>query len=171
MKQQNLVKDMGKPENRTSRLENATLFSKRSRRCHREKISMASGMRQLPGTLRFQLVRESHTSGLTPAAHLWVAGEARAKRIWSWRHCSTVRRYERLPVRRRTKFLTPLHAMCHDDCRSAGDSGEKYHARGCCACGKLSSDRVGIRGDAPAFDFVVRRWRRSQMLPEILHIS
>ena len=37
-------------------------------RLNREKISMASGMRQLPGTLRFQVVQESHTSGLTPAA-------------------------------------------------------------------------------------------------------
>ncbi len=27
---------------------------------------MASGMRQLPGTSRFQVVQESHTSGLTP---------------------------------------------------------------------------------------------------------
>ena len=42
---------------------------------------MASGMRQLPGTLRFQVVQESHTSGLTPAARLSVAGEARAKSI------------------------------------------------------------------------------------------
>ncbi len=41
---------------------------------------MASGMRQLPGTLRFQVVQESHTSGLTPAARLWVAGEARVMR-------------------------------------------------------------------------------------------
>ena len=40
--------------------------------------SLASGMRQLPGTLRFQVVQESHTSGLTPAARLWVAGKARA---------------------------------------------------------------------------------------------
>ena len=38
---------------------------------------MASGMRQLPGTLRFQVVQESHTSGLTPAARLWVAGFVR----------------------------------------------------------------------------------------------
>ena len=30
---------------------NKSLLSKRSRHCHREKISMASGMRQLPGTL------------------------------------------------------------------------------------------------------------------------
>jgi len=37
---------------------------------------MASGMRQLPGTLRFQAVQESHTSGLRSVAHLWVAGEA-----------------------------------------------------------------------------------------------
>ena len=29
---------------------------------------MASGMRQLPGTLRFQVVQGSHTSGLMPAA-------------------------------------------------------------------------------------------------------
>ena len=37
-------------------------------RSNREKISMASGMRQLPGTLRFQLVQELHTCGLAPAA-------------------------------------------------------------------------------------------------------
>ena len=39
---------------------------------------MASRMRSLPGTLRFRVVQESHTSGLMPAARLWVAGEARA---------------------------------------------------------------------------------------------
>ena len=50
-----------------------TLLSKRSESRHREKIPSASGMRQLPGTLRFLAASESgesQTSGLTPTARL-----------------------------------------------------------------------------------------------------
>ena len=64
-----------------------------------------------------------------------------------------------------------LYPMRHDNCRSAGNSGEKYHAGGCRAGGKLSSDGVGIRGDAAALDFVMHRWRSSQMLLQIFQIS
>ena len=50
-----------------------SVLSKRSNSCHREKIPSASGMRQLPGTLRFLAASESgesQTSGLTPTARL-----------------------------------------------------------------------------------------------------
>jgi len=38
------------------------LLSKRSESCHREKIPSASGMRELPGTLRFLAASESGES-------------------------------------------------------------------------------------------------------------
>ena len=85
--------------------------------------------------------------------------------------CSDTAPMEKGSTRRVKLRESRQYTMRHDDRRSTGDSGKEDHARGCGAGGKLSSYGVGIRGNPAAFDFIMRRWRSSQMLLEIFQIS